>query len=160
MARYIDADKLIEELQPAKNAEWNKNDHSASRSEMIENFCTELQNAPTAEVVPKSQYDLAVEEMREKIRQEISKAVEGGLVTWTEFADWLTQALYNANYRKQSENTVEVVRCKDCVWWEARSCGSVVGKCENPINGLASEYVDDSDFCSYGRPKMKGGAEG
>ena len=50
MVRYIDADKLIAELQPAKNAEWNKNDHSKSKTEMIEDFCTELENAPTADV--------------------------------------------------------------------------------------------------------------
>lgn len=50
MPRYIDADKLIEELQPAKNLEWNKNDHYKSKSEMIEDFCTELENAHTADV--------------------------------------------------------------------------------------------------------------
>jgi hypothetical protein len=48
---------------------------------------------------------------------------------------------------------VEVVRCKDCQWWEARSFGSVIGKCENPRNGLFSEYTDDTDFCSYGERK-------
>ena len=57
MSRYIDADKLIEELQSAKNAEWNKNDHSKSISEMIEDFCTELKNAPTADVIPESEVD-------------------------------------------------------------------------------------------------------
>ena len=55
--RYIDADFLIEQLQPAKNSVWNKNDHSKSMSEMIEDFCTELKNAPTADVVPKSEVE-------------------------------------------------------------------------------------------------------
>lgn len=50
---------------------------------------------------------------------------------------------------------VEVVRCKDCTWWEARCYGSTVGKCQNPINGLASEYTDDEDYCSYGERKEK-----
>ena len=57
MPRYIDADFLIEQLQPAKNSVWNKNDHSKSMSEMIEDFCTELKNAPNADVVPKSEVD-------------------------------------------------------------------------------------------------------
>lgn len=73
MARYIDADLLIEQLQPAKNAEWNKNDHTASRSQMIEDFCTELKNAPTADVVPKSE---VASEIFAEIDREICLALE------------------------------------------------------------------------------------
>ena len=61
--RYIDADWLIEQLQPAKNAEWNKNDHSKSLSEMIEDFCTELKNAPSADVVPRAIVNLIFEDI-------------------------------------------------------------------------------------------------
>lgn len=50
-------------------------------------------------------------------------------------------------------DVVEVVRCKDCVWWEARTYGSTIGRCENPRNGLVSEYSDHTDFCSYGERK-------
>ena len=50
-------------------------------------------------------------------------------------------------------DVVEVVRCKDCKWWEARSFGALVGRCQNPINGLFNEYSDDEDFCSYGERK-------
>lgn len=60
MARYFDADFLIEQLQPAKNSVWNKNDHSKSMSEMIEDFCTELKNAPAADVVPKSEVAMEI----------------------------------------------------------------------------------------------------
>jgi hypothetical protein len=52
---------------------------------------------------------------------------------------------------------IKVLRCKDCVWWEQRTHGSTIGRCENPHNGLFHEYSDDTDFCSYA--KMKGGAE-
>ena len=52
---------------------------------------------------------------------------------------------------------IKVVRCKGCVWWEPRTFGSTIGRCENPHNGLCCEYTDDTDFCSYA--KMKGGAE-
>lgn len=50
---------------------------------------------------------------------------------------------------------VKVVRCKDCVWWEPRTHDSIIGRCENPRNGLVNEYLDDTDFCSYA--EMKGG---
>lgn len=52
---------------------------------------------------------------------------------------------------------VKVVRCKNCVWWEPRTLGSIIGRCENPRNGLWCDYTDDTDFCSYA--EMKGGAE-
>ena len=49
---------------------------------------------------------------------------------------------------------VKVVRCKDCVWWEPRTLGSSIGRCENPRNGLFNDYSDDKDYCSYA--KLKG----
>ena len=54
-------------------------------------------------------------------------------------------------------DVVEVVRCKDCMWWYPREYGSVIGRCENPYNGLATEYIEEDEFCSYG--KRKEGAE-
>jgi hypothetical protein len=59
-------------------------------------------------------------------------------------------------YMKENPDVVEVVRCKDCVWWEARMYGDTVGRCENPRNGLVSEYTDDGDFCSYGERRENG----
>lgn len=73
MAKYIDADKLIEELQTAKNAEWNKHDHSKSLSEMIEDFCTELKNAPAADVIPRSWVEGWDMELAKEIFAEIDK---------------------------------------------------------------------------------------
>ena len=54
-------------------------------------------------------------------------------------------------------DVVEVVRCKDCMWWYPREYGSVIGRCENPYNGLATEYIEEDEFCSCG--KRKEGAE-
>ena len=76
--RYIDADFLIEQLQPAKNSVWNKNDHSKSMSEMIEDFCTELKNAPTADVVPKSEVAREIFEEIEKLV--VSRKLRNGLI--------------------------------------------------------------------------------
>lgn len=52
-------------------------------------------------------------------------------------------------------DVVEVVRCKDCVWWEAREHLGTIGKCENSHNGLWNEYTYACDFCSYGERKEK-----
>ena len=81
MAHYIDADELIEALQPALNAEWNKRDHTASRSDMIKDFCTELENWRTADVEPKSEIAKAHEEGywlgKCEVVKEILSAIDG-----------------------------------------------------------------------------------
>ena len=68
----------------------------------------------------------------------------------------VSETLYNAGYRKQSENMVEVVRCKDCVY---KVVTVDVGYDPHDIvcNFHASDGFDETDFCSFG--KMKGGAE-
>ena len=67
----------------------------------------------------------------------------------------LAEHLYNAGYRKQSENTVEVVRCKDCKrFLKMETSPSYDGKC------LGYGYlVEAKHYCSYGEPEMKGGEE-
>ncbi len=45
---------------------------------------------------------------------------------------------------------VEVVRCKDCVYWED---GGYDGRCEAYQNGLIRDYTNYDDFCSYGERK-------
>ena len=47
-------------------------------------------------------------------------------------------------------DVVEVVRCKDCVYWDGPG---YKGLCEAPMNGLVREYTDDDSFCSYGERK-------
>ena len=44
-------------------------------------------------------------------------------------------------------DVVEVVRCKDCAYWD---CHGTTGRCESPRNGLIYEYTDGDDYCSYG----------
>lgn len=43
-------------------------------------------------------------------------------------------------------DAVEVVRCKDCRFWDC-------GRCEGVENGLIREYTKPDDFCSYGKRK-------
>ena len=120
-----------------------------------------------------------IEEMREKIRTEISKAVEGGLVTWTEFADWLAEALYNADYRKQSEGEWYVNHMTNLfpskrgrtIHYKTYTC-SVCGKSNGRHtsnfcpNCGAKMFVRMTHTCPHNIPnliptieEMKGGAE-
>ena len=68
----------------------------------------------------------------------------------------LAEALYNAGYRKQSENTVEVVRCKDC---EHYGLNSPIVKNKHCLyfSGYDEIFTEPNDYCSFA--KMKGGAE-
>lgn len=74
-----------------------------------------------------------------------------------EHSKHLAEVLYTAGYRKQSENFVEVVRCKECEYhhWEQEPChGKTIHKC----SVLDAEVFRDF-YCYYGKPKMKCGAE-
>ena len=42
---------------------------------------------------------------------------------------------------------VEVVRCKDCVYWDGLGYS---GRCEGYHNGLMRDYTNYDDYCSYG----------
>ena len=54
---------------------------------------------------------------------------------------------------KPAADVVEVVRCKNCAYWDRRW---TTGRCESPHNGLIYDYTDEDDYCSYGK---KDGAE-
>lgn len=64
------------------------------------------------------------------------------------------EQLYEAGYRKQSENAVEIVRCKEC--WNCEKVPSILGTVLY-CNEWCKD-VDEDTFCSFGA-KMKGGAE-
>lgn len=67
------------------------------------------------------------------------------------------KSLYNAGYRKQSENLVEVVRCYDCKYCEV-VVDSIIDEpkyfCARMVGSMP---IDPTDYCS--RAKMKGGAD-
>jgi hypothetical protein len=73
------------------------------------------------------------------------------------------RALIKEGYRKQSENTVEVVRCKDCEYWTEVSFDAITelhwGECRKPLGDYRYCETAEHVFCSYGEAKMKGGAE-
>ena len=49
-------------------------------------------------------------------------------------------------------DVVEVVRCKDCVYWDGTGYR---GRCEAPENGLIRDYTNNDDFCSYGERRAE-----
>ena len=49
---------------------------------------------------------------------------------------------------KNKANVVEVVRCKDCRFWDN-------GRCEATVNGLVREFTEETDYCSYGKRKKE-----
>lgn len=63
--------------------------------------------------------------------------------------------LYNAGYRKQSENLIAVVRCCDCKYCEV-VIDSIIDEpkyfCTRMVGSIP---IDPTDYCS--RAKMKGG---
>lgn len=94
----------------------------------------------------------AVEEMADNICEIQNKGMKCAVCDTGCDCRMFAEALYNAGYRRQSENTVEVVRCKDC-------------KCSRPMIFDGYYFCKRNrvvrkaeDFCSRGA-KMKGGAE-
>lgn len=45
-----------------------------------------------------------------------------------------------------AQDVVEVVRCKDCKWWEKGK--DYTPYCNHPVDGL---FIAENDFCSYGK---------
>ena len=86
---------------------------------------------------------------REALLNELKEERKKGNFVFT--TKWIKEIMDNL----PAADVVEVVRCKDCVWWYPREYGSVIGRCENPYNGLANEYIEEDDFCSYGKKGKK-----
>lgn len=71
-------------------------------------------------------------------------------------------------YRKQTADVVEVVRCKDCAFYDAeyKCCDKECGRCNHPKQEYDIECFDmwvetkPTDFCSYGERKESDGSEG
>lgn len=82
-----------------------------------------------------------IEEMREMIRTEIAKAVDKGLVTWSEFADYLSDRFVEQGYRKQSDG-----------WWYKIDGFPRHHFCSQCQKGNRSK----SNFCPNCGTKMKG----
>ena len=71
---------------------------------------------------------------------------------------YCAERIYCAGYRRQSEDTVEVIRCKDCMYLEERHYEELG---DIPYIKLTCKWSNYShqpnDYCSLAEPKMKGG---
>lgn len=65
-----------------------------------------------------------------------------------------TIGIYQAIDETPTVDAVEVVRCKDCKWWEYRVGTS--GICKRFSLKDHTNWVSDVDFCSYGERKEVG----
>jgi hypothetical protein len=75
----------------------------------------------------------------------------------------VAEYLYNAGYRKQKEDAVEVVRCKDCKFNVANMEKDPLDITDYSGDDIVCSYfmtdgLEPADFCSYGA-KMKGGED-
>lgn len=83
---------------------------------------------------------------KEKQTEEMANIISNSIKTWANELPPISNPhfvainLYNAGYRKQSENVIEIVRCKDCR--HRNPCGY---KCLRD-----NLWHDDDDFCSRG----------
>ena len=48
---------------------------------------------------------------------------------------------------KRANEAVEVVRCKDCIYWGG--CKDYIPYC-NHEDGLHTPHLNENDYCSYG----------
>lgn len=74
MARYIDADALIEEMQDCKYA-TPCNDYQRGVNASIDIHTTGIKHMPGADVAPKSEVERVRTEVARKIFEEINKCV-------------------------------------------------------------------------------------
>lgn len=73
-----------------------------------------------------------------------------------------TRNVGQAIWDTPTADVVEVVRCRDCLWWSDKGLDPILnrrdGKCGRPLG----EYIDsvdfgtcENDYCSYGERKEK-----
>lgn len=68
------------------------------------------------------------------------------------FGEEARESILTMICEQPTADVVEVVRCKDCVYWDGRGYD---GRCEASQNGLIREYTNYDDYCSYGERKEK-----
>lgn len=67
---------------------------------------------------------------KEKQIEEIYEEIKYGTGSYSDDARSVAEILYDIGYRKQSENTVEVIRCKDCRYFGRKDDNFYLRQCE------------------------------
>lgn len=68
-----------------------------------------------------------------------------------------TKTIGKAISNVPTADVVEVVRCKDCKYWQGTSfdaiTGTLLGECRKPLGDYRYCETEEYDFCSYGEWK-------
>lgn len=120
MARYIDADELIEDIKRVYCTDCNNYNEVRCRACGTDDAISVIECAPSADVVHKSEYD-ALKEM-------LDATIAG-----------------QETLQKALAERVEVVRCKDCKWCTDMGMSGLY--CDhpddrNPIVCLPTDYCN------------------
>ncbi len=114
-------------------------------------------------IVGKSRYidaDALVEEIQRCSYETWSKDINKA---WWAQAVKVKDNIVRCLERQPTADVVEVVRCKDCVWWSEKGFDPILnhhhGCCERPLG----EYYEcdrefstgDNDYCSFGERKVE-----
>lgn len=75
------------------------------------------------------------------------------------FKDLNVPKLLNWLKSQPTADVVEVVRCKECVFWDVEKTG-LVDECVCKMHSVVkvhSRYTNPTDYCSYGERKCEDG---
>ena len=75
MARYIDADKLIEKYERVIKDPWNKSSAPSSWASAWECVIADIDDIPTADVVPKSEVEKFAEDIKLEFYREFDEII-------------------------------------------------------------------------------------
>lgn len=126
-----------------------------------------LIQAPTVDVVPKSEYDAVVSAVDNSTKeflklhddyQEAKREVERLENILNSYAlQYGTVKDQHEVIEKAKADEVEVVRCKECKHWRDTSYDTVTephwGECRKPLGDYRYCETAEKDFCSYGERK-------
>lgn len=87
MARYIDADKLIEKYENAMAEDWNKKTSPLSWSDAYDCVIADIDEMPTADVVPKSE----IAKIFEEIERHSEDVGFSSFMERREFTAWIAE---------------------------------------------------------------------
>ena len=137
MARYIDADALIEMCKRQIECEWNTIAAPSSWADAFQDFSDLVEQAPAADVAPRSE-----------VAREIFEKIESLLTQYT-FEDecgYYISLGVTDEFAELKKKYTDPVHCKDCQHLMFSDC---YGECSKGHKGI----VKPDDSCKYGVKK-------
>lgn len=98
--------------------------------------------------------DALIEELQRCSYETWSKGVNR---TWWAQAVNVKDNIVQCIERQPTADVEEVVRCRDCAWWEDKGYDPITetrfGECRRPLGEYSccdTHETDENDYCSYG----------